>query len=521
MTAGQSLTESSYDEVPYASYPHPNTHPRHLEALAALFGMEPPPLPTCRVLELGCASGGNLIPMAEELPEARFLGIDLSARQITDGQAVIDELGLTNIRLQKADIDEIDGSWGPFDYIICFGVYSWVPPAVQDKILEACWRNLAPNGVAVVSYNTYPGWHFRAAVRDLMRYHAGQFQGARQQIAQAQAVLDFMVEACDENKPYGRLLKEELRLIRAVDESYLYHEHLEDYNQPTYFHEFIESAERHGLQYLSESNVSRMLTIDFPPKVQEALEESPLIRREQYLDFLRNVGFRTTLLCHGDIELDRQTPDELWSRFFVQFSVRPQPGEVDLQNDEPVAFELRERKLTVSLRLTKAAIVCLGRLWPEAISTADLHARALEMLRAAAASDDPACDIDALHYMLKMALAANVLEIYVHAPQCISTISNRPEASRIARRQASRQQPITNRWHRGVNLDLLGRFVLERLDGRHDRAQLEEDLRQALHGGLPLVERADKPLAEPSTTEVAEMVDWALRTCASACLLIA
>ena len=90
------------------------------------------------------------------------------------------------------------------------------------------------------------------------------------------------------------------------NESYLYHEHLEDYNQPTYFHEFIELAEQHGLQYLSESNVSRMLTVDLPPRVQEALREAPMIRQEQYLDFLRNIGFRSTLLCHREIELDHR-----------------------------------------------------------------------------------------------------------------------------------------------------------------------------------------------------------------------
>jgi methyltransferase-like protein len=391
---------------------------------------------------------------------------------------------------------------------------------VQDKILDVCRRNLAPSGVAIISYNTYPGWHLRAAVRDLMRYHVSQFEGARRRIAQAHAVLDFMAAACDENQPYGRLLKQELKLVREADESYLYHEHLEDFNQPTYFHEFIERAGQHGLQYLSEANVSRMLTVDLPPRVQEALCEAPMIRQQQYLDFLRNVGFRSTLLCHREIELDRGLQEHRMGRFRVRLSAQPNPKEIDPQSEDPVSFGIGDRGITVSMPLGKAAIVFLGRMWPEAIGVAELHDRALEMLPEPAATGDPRRSIDALNSLLMAALAANVLEVCVHSPQCVSTIGARPVASRLARYQASRRMLIANRWHRGVKLDDLGCFVVERLDGRHDRVALESELREALERGLILGKQEDKRRT-PSTEEVAEMIDWALRTCVSASLLVA
>ncbi len=50
---------TSYDLVPYESRP---THPDRLAIVTTLFGMRPP-VNRCRVLELGCASGGNLIPI--------------------------------------------------------------------------------------------------------------------------------------------------------------------------------------------------------------------------------------------------------------------------------------------------------------------------------------------------------------------------------------------------------------------------------------------------------------------------
>ena len=125
--------QTSYDLVPYSSHPFPQTHPDHLAALARLFGLAPPAVGDCRVLELGCASGGNLIPMAEQLPDSELVGVDLSARQIEDGRKALKATGLKNIQLRHASITDVDSTWGKFDYIICHGVYSWVPDEVQKK----------------------------------------------------------------------------------------------------------------------------------------------------------------------------------------------------------------------------------------------------------------------------------------------------------------------------------------------------------------------------------------------------
>ena len=76
---------SDYAEIPYDSLPIHDTHPERLDALGYLFGLSPADPAGCRVLELGCASGGNLVPMAYYLSQSQFLGIDLYANQIADG----------------------------------------------------------------------------------------------------------------------------------------------------------------------------------------------------------------------------------------------------------------------------------------------------------------------------------------------------------------------------------------------------------------------------------------------------
>ena len=117
---------TSYDEVPYISVPFPQTHPDRLATTARIFGLTSPAVDRCRVLELGCASAGNLIPMAFNLPGSEFVGIDLSRHQVDDANAAIRRLGLTNIRVEHASIMDVDASWGDFDYILCHGVFSWV-----------------------------------------------------------------------------------------------------------------------------------------------------------------------------------------------------------------------------------------------------------------------------------------------------------------------------------------------------------------------------------------------------------
>lgn len=67
--AASSSAEVEYDQVPYPSYPERLTHPNNLATLGGILGLDTAPVETCRVLESGCASGRNIIPMAFGLPD--------------------------------------------------------------------------------------------------------------------------------------------------------------------------------------------------------------------------------------------------------------------------------------------------------------------------------------------------------------------------------------------------------------------------------------------------------------------
>ena len=219
MTNSKSAIETkslkSYDDTPYESYPFAISSPYHLMTLAVLFGMQPVQPEKARVLELGCASGGNIIPHAVNYPEAEFVGVDLSKIQIDEAKAHVANLGLKNMTFHQCSITEIDESFGKFDYIIAHGIISWVPDSVKDKIFEVCEKNLSKNGLAYISYNTLPGWNMIRTVRDMMLYHAATFPDPKSKVTQARLLLDFVKDSLsNQDTAYSEVLKNEALLLR-------------------------------------------------------------------------------------------------------------------------------------------------------------------------------------------------------------------------------------------------------------------------------------------------------------------
>lgn len=91
---------TAYDEVSYPGWSYPQSHPDRLATLARLFGLAPADPASCRVLELGCGDGANLLPIAGAWPQARVVGIDLAASAIARGRSAADALGLRNLDLR-------------------------------------------------------------------------------------------------------------------------------------------------------------------------------------------------------------------------------------------------------------------------------------------------------------------------------------------------------------------------------------------------------------------------------------
>lgn len=488
----------SYDAFPYPSFPFAITHPDRLHVIATLAGMQPAPIERCRVLELGCASGGNLLPIAADVPGARCVGIDASKRQIDEGRARVEALGLRNCELIAGDIAALGPELGTFDYVVCHGVYSWVPRPVQDAILDVCREVLAPHGVAYVSYNTYPGWRMRSMIRDMMRFHARQFTDPKVAVAQSRKLLDYLAKNVSADRgAYAILLRQEVGVLERQTDAYLFHEHLETDNEPLYFHQFVERIEAAGLAFLGEASLGESRATLFPNLADDGGRGSPAaIQAEQYRDFVLNRSFRTTLLVRRERALKPNAEPEDVRRLLVatkaEKRAKPAEGEPELPPDTPPGPEyvtVSGKVVRVHAAMTAASLEVLDARWPRAVPWDDLVAEVRER-----APED--LDEGLLAEQVLQMFADDHLELRSHPPRVAPAVSERPASSPLVRLQARDGLVVTNARHDPHELDRFDRELVRACDGTRDLLALAEAMTAAAQDGRLEVTKDGKPLSD-------------------------
>ena len=472
------MAENVYNEVLYPSAVYPQTHPDRLAMMAALFGMTPAPVEKCRVLELGCGDGWNLITMAYGLPGSEFTGIDLASEPIARGSALAGKLGLENLSLREMDVADA-ADLGEFDYIIAHGLYSWVPQHVREKIMTLCGRSLAPDGVAYISYNAYPGNHIRDMVRGMTRYHTAHFSDPQQKIGQARGLVKFLAEADEPKEVYNQLMAQELERLEKYTDAGLFHDDLSSVNQPFYFHEFMASAAPHGLQYLAEADMLDNRRTQRLPQVEAVLaglDPADIIGRQQYLDFLKCRAFRQTLLCRSGVRLERNVPPERACGMFVAGEISAVSPGPDLHSRAAEVFRgPKETEIETDHPLVKTAFAKLGALWPDSIHFRDLLSQTTAEL--GRASEEIAEDRTRLAAALVQAHEVGFIGFRTHRAPFVIEPGGKPRASALARFQLAFGDRVTTMLHHvGRIEDALGHGLLSLMDGTRDRAALRTDL---------------------------------------------
>jgi methyltransferase-like protein/cyclopropane fatty-acyl-phospholipid synthase-like methyltransferase len=525
-TVMSDLARTLYDDVPYPSGLYPQTHPDRLATNAILFGMHPACVERSRVLELGCNDGTNLIAMAYVLPESQFIGVDLAGQAIASGNEVIEKLGLKNISLRHMDLLEFPAELGRFDYIIAHGLYSWVSQAVRDKLLAVCGMHLTESGVAFVSYNVYPGAHFRDLTRGMMRYHAAKFPDVAQKIVQARALLKALADSKEEPEPYHLVLRSELERAAARSDAALFHDDLNAINQPVYFHQFIEHAARHGLQYLSEADLRAMQVDSYRGDVTaqlDKLDPAGLIRREQYIDFLKCRRFRQTLLCRNGITLERSIESKRLYGLRCAANLTSASGALEAGSPSPKVFRNPAgAELQTDRPVVKAALMCLATAWPQSVSfEALLNSSKTEFGSETVGERKMPEDLAAA---LLQAHLAGYVEIHSYRAPFVTGVSERPTASALARLQLEKNRVLSTLRHQSIKVDDdLSRNLIRLLDGSRDRSAVLAELSTLIKSGSAVLRVKDAPVSDVTLalTQLSDGLEQNLTAVARLGLLIA
>jgi len=502
MSGSASLAPANtYDQVPYTSRAFAVTHPEHLRAMGTLFGMSPTSPTHARVLELGSAAGGNILPVACTYPDARFLGIDYSRVQAEEGKRNIQALGLTNARIEHEDILQFDPkSHGKFDYIICHGVFSWVPEKVREKILAICKESLTPQGLAYISYNTYPGWKMREIIRDMMNFHAGARPTAAEKVAQSRAILEFIHRFADPQTAFGKLLANEAEIIKAAPNDYLLHEHLEETNLPFYFKDFMSLAHKHGLNYVAEAHIDEMMPHFQGPEVLKALETvsgGNILMMEQYIDFFRNRRFRRTLLtlAENTPNLTRRIDPENLRRFHIAAFFAADPVNLPLTEVKEQKFiDPEGRTINSQVPVVRASLLALSEAWPGTLRFSEW----LEATRKLLGGPQPN-DENLLNELLVRAFCGGLVRLRTNPMVAGNSIAEKPIAFAPTRCQAlANQNEATTIWHNTIKINDLQRVVTGLLDGTRTQTDIIEEIVRKCqarewnlgHEGVPVTDAA-------------------------------
>lgn len=312
-----------YETRMYPAMSHPLSDPA-VSAVAAMMGglcvFNPA---EARILEIGCGSGLNLIPLALRWPGSRFVGIDLAAPAIRQARELAAAAGLTNIDFHAADLRDFEPAGEGFDFIIAHGFLSWVPDDVKAGLFAFCRRNLLAEGIATISFNLECGWLPRFPV--IQKVRAIQQAGAGDEMA-ALTVLRSVTEA---DSPELAIIDDMLAKGPAI----LAFDDFGPVNDPWSLQRFVQASTAAGLRFLGESDPGQNLSRNLDEATLEKLrlESTDPLSFQFAADVAAGRTFRSCVVCRDDAPVeDRMSLGRVleWS---VRNGARPMdPGDLEL-----------------------------------------------------------------------------------------------------------------------------------------------------------------------------------------------
>jgi len=489
----------------YEALPFVETHPDHLGALSVLFGLRDTAPEPFRFLEIGTATGGHLLPLAARYPQCRFVGIDRAEHSLSLAKARAEKADLGNVVLHLTDLREFEDERSSFDFIVCHGVYSWIPNDARIALRRLIRRHLAPTGVAYVSFNTLPGWHMRGAVRDMLRREVRGIESQAERVAHAREFLQFLGTNFPSEDPARTWILNELDILQQMSNDYLLGEHLVDHNQAEYFEDFARDMADEGLAFVSDAHVPLMFPERLGSEVAATIRarSTDFITTQQTLDLLELRCFRRAVLCRDDAALDRRVSAARLEHLAIASRLEPVDEKPDLSEGVEVSFKGRTGTIASDQVLLKAALVSMAAESPRGM----MFERVVQNVAALLGQTD-------LDRESRARCARNLLGLYTKGaidvwaterPIALG-VAERPRAFSFARHQAREGLPFcTSLLHEAVQTDSFDRALIKRLDGTRSVFDAVSAVLEEAQAGIVSVEMNGAPCLDRAVfDEIAE-----------------
>jgi SAM-dependent methyltransferase len=154
---------SMYQAFPY---PSPTVGDTLIEDVAmsflSFFGNDP--LTGKRILDAGCGTGHRLLGVAQNYPDAHFVGVDMTPASLDVARTLMRKHQLHNVEFHCGDLTKFESA--PFDVIVSTGVIHHLEnPCEGQRVLASL---LAPEGILAVWHYHPLGEHRRLVDRELL-----------------------------------------------------------------------------------------------------------------------------------------------------------------------------------------------------------------------------------------------------------------------------------------------------------------------------------------------------------------
>jgi len=461
----------SYDRLAYSNHLFTQTHPDSFATVARLHGLRSPDVHTARVLELGCGMGLNLISQAYTNPNAEFIGIDLAKNHIEYAKVGVKELGLKNIEFRQIDLMQLDiNEFGKFDYIFAHGLFSWVPDLVRSKILTLYREMLTEKGIGFLSYNAYPGWHFKKVSAELLKIHTREISEPEKKVTEAREFLKFLGENLVNKDVYNFCVQNEIQNFETLPDTSVFHDALAEINTPFYFSEFAKLLTDNGLQFLSEVELVTRSGQEIPQEAKKMLEGiDDIVQKEQYFDFFTGRVFRQTLFCHSDIKLTKTRDPSVMDDFYVASSLAAVSAKPEYYTNKVEKFaNIAGNEVQIDLPTVKTALKHLNEIWGEAVKFSEL----LESVRTELKENDldPKNwdeQLDAARQIfLQFVDYSSLLEIHTNKQEIKTKVGDKPKISPLVRWQLNEGIMALTGYRRAIKIeDNIVKNLLLAMDG--------------------------------------------------------
>lgn len=478
-------TSAEYDALFYEGAIFSKTKPGHLATMAFLHGLSPVPPAECRVLELGCGDGLNLLSQAYGLPHSEFVGIDLSAAHIDAANAYAEKLGAKNIEFKHADILTLDLSeLGKFDYIVAHGLYSWIPDQVRAKTLELYSECLAENGVGYISFNTYPGCRLREMLWDGLRYYTHDLSEPTNKVETARLFAQVLQRSINDDKYHKDIYAREIEKLEERPVQGVFHDDLSPALRPFYFHEFASHLEQHELQFVCEADPVLSFTGSLNETAINLLEtfREDRIRYEQTIDFIQCRRFRSSIICGSDHRVEQEVDPDRITQLYLRCDFAASVQEDSLLDESDADFRSqRDESITIRDPFLKLTFQKIRDAWPRKVHYGEIVS-ALRGTPQLAAVPNFEERLAKLTDPLKLLFLSECFQLSMSEIGIAEAVGERPTCSAFARLQIERgSQTICSLDGYVFDADnVIVRELISLADGTRDRDQLIAEISENL-----------------------------------------